>query len=291
MKHVELLLIFLIAFGLCCCGCKKESPNPEEPNALVASTKDEDVTNSIGMKLVYIPDGSFMMGSGDSAAQLAKEYNRKEVFFKQELPQHQVRISKGFWMGQTEVTQGQYESVINAQPWSGKDKVREDVNNPAVYVSWEDAAAFCMKLSQHEGKTYRLPTEAEWEYACRAGTTTCFSFDDSDSSLGEYAWYVDNTVMVRQEYAHSVGQKKPNPWGLYDMHGNVWEWCSDWFDNGYYSKNPSIDPKGPSSGTYRSARGGSWSYFMFDLRCSTRGCFDPVLRLNSVGFRVVRSQP
>ncbi|UCE99909.1 MAG: SUMF1/EgtB/PvdO family nonheme iron enzyme, partial [Planctomycetota bacterium] len=123
-------------------------------------------TNSIGMKLVYIPTGSFMMGSNESAVELAREYNDKEEYYTDEFPQHQVRITEGFWMGQTEVTQGQYKSVMNAQPWSREDKVQEDANNPAVYVTWDAIAEFCRKLSQQEGKTYRLPTEAEWEYAC-----------------------------------------------------------------------------------------------------------------------------
>jgi formylglycine-generating enzyme required for sulfatase activity len=148
------------------------------------------VINSVGMKLVYIPAGEFTMG---------KNYSGDES------PQHQVRISEAFWMGQTEVTQGQYESVMNTQPWSGKEYVQEDANNPAVYVSWDDAAAFCRKLSRKEGKTYRLPTEAEWEYACRAGTTTQFSFGDIELFLGDYAWFSDNTAKVGQGYAHAVG--------------------------------------------------------------------------------------
>ncbi len=247
------------------------------------------VTNSIDMKLVYIPAGSFMMGSSLSAAQLVREYDTKEEDVTDEFPQHQVRISKSFWMGQTEVTQGQYESVMNAQPWSGKDYVREDANNPAVFVNWDDAATFCRKLSQQEGKLYRLPTEAEWEYACRAGTTARFSFGDSDSSLGDYAWFCDNAYAVDQNYAHPVGQKKPNPWGLYDMHGNVWEWCIGWYDKDYYSNSLSVDPN-PPSGHTASLRGGSWGCSEGDLRCTVRLRNNPTYRLNSLGFRVVRSQ-
>jgi formylglycine-generating enzyme required for sulfatase activity len=257
-------------------------------------------TNSIGMKLVYIPAGSFMMSSSHSAAQLAREYDVDESWFAAEFPQHQVRISEGFWMGQTEVTQGQYKSVMNAQPWSGKPVAQKSANNPAVWVTWEDAAVFCRKLSQQEGKTYRLPTEAEWEYACRAGTTTRFSFGDSDSALGDYAWFSGRELLIStrgdpgkmgQEYAHPVGQKKPNPWGLYDMHGNVWEWCSDWYDEDYYSNSPSVDPKGPPIGIHRSLRGGSWASLECHLRCSYRRGVSPVNRDAYVGFRVVRSQP
>jgi formylglycine-generating enzyme required for sulfatase activity len=236
------------------------------------------------MKLVYIPAGSFMMGSSSSAAQLAREYKEigtliTEELFRDEFPQHQVRISKGFWMGQTEVTQGQYKSVMNAQPWSGVDSAQEDANNPAVYVSWDEAAEFCTKLSQQEGKTYRLPTEAEWE---------CFG--DSDSSLGDYAWFDGNADKVVQRYAYPVGQKKLNPWGLYDMHGNVWEWCSDWYDKDYYSNSPSVDPKGPTPGASRSLRGGSWNDDGYDLRCSERNSYSTVDHDPFIGFRVVRSQ-
>jgi formylglycine-generating enzyme required for sulfatase activity len=247
------------------------------------------VTNSIGMKVVYIPAGSFMMGSSRSAAQLAEEYGEERKRFEDEFPQHAVRISKGFWMGQTEVTQGQYKSVMNAQPWSGKAYVQEDANNPAVYVSWDDAVEFCRKLSEQEGRMYRLPTEAEWEYGCRAGTTTRFSFGDSDSRLGDYAWFDGNADEARQDYAHPVGQKKSNPWGMYDMHGNVFEWCSDYYDEKYYSNSPSVDPNGPSSGASRSLRGGSWDNGASRLRCSYRSDY-PVSRGLLVGFRVVRSQ-
>jgi formylglycine-generating enzyme required for sulfatase activity/tetratricopeptide (TPR) repeat protein len=239
-----------------------------------------------GINLVYIPDGSFMMGCNDSAAQLAGEYDRKEKDFANEFPRHPVRISKGFWMGQTEVTQGQYMSIMNARPWSGKAYVQEDANNPAVYVSWDDAMEFCRRLSKKEGRMYRLPTEAEWEYACRAGTTTRFSFGSSDSSLGDHAWFDDNADKVGQDYAHPAGQKKPNPWGLYDMHGNIFEWCSDYYDEKYYSNSPSVDPKGPAIGTSHSVRGGSWDNSGNYLRSSYRSDY-PVSRGLLVGFRVV----
>ncbi|MFC1605098.1 SUMF1/EgtB/PvdO family nonheme iron enzyme, partial [Planctomycetota bacterium] len=176
--------------------------------------------------------------------------------------------------------------IMNAKPWSGKAYVQEDANNPAVYVSWDDAVEFCRKLSQQEGKTYRLPTEAEWEYACRAGTTTRFSFGASDPSLGDYAWFDGNADKVGQDYAHPAGQKIPNLWGLYDMHGNVFEWCSDYYDEKYYSNSPSVDPKGPSAGISRSVRGGSWDNSGNNLRSSYRSDY-PVSRGLLVGFRVV----
>jgi len=282
---------------------KGRSPHPEfdtlleAVRAILGQKAGYIATSSIGMKLVYIPAGSFMMGSSDSAAQMAKEFKKEyeiddveEEDFTNELPQHQVRISKGFWMGQTVVTRGQYTSVMKAKPWSGNPGVRKRTDNPAVCVAWSEAVEFCSRLSQKEGKTYRLPTEAEWEYACRAGTTTRSSFGESDSSVGDYAWFWGNTSEVGQDYAHPVGQKKPNPWGLYDMHGNVWEWCSDFYDDDYYSNSPSVDPTGPSSGKVRSQRGGSWNEFPCSLRCSVRTSLHPSREENNVGFRVVRSQ-
>ncbi len=295
------LLLILVTLN----GCTKKEPPPADNETTKEISPElhqpeqvKVITNFIGMKLVYIPAGSFMMGSSVASAQLVREYDAKEEHVTDEFPQHEVRISEGFWIGQTEVTQGQYESVMNAQPWSGRNyawseaHVQEDTNNPAVYVSWEDAVEFCRKLSQQEGETYRLPAEAEWEYACRAGTTTRFSFGDDDSSLGDYAWFNGNADKVGQDYAHPVGQKKPNPWGLYDMHGNVWEFCSDYYDKDYYSKSPSVDPKGPrsSSGDTYSLRGGSWHSKVIYMRCSGRVLGLPGVRDNSVGFRVVRSQ-
>jgi formylglycine-generating enzyme required for sulfatase activity len=237
-------------------------------------------TNSIGMKLVYIPAGSFVMGSGLSARQLARERNEGKDVVKDEFPQHEVC---SFWMGQTEVTQGQYTSVMNAQPWSGKEYVQEDANNPAVYVSWDDAVEFCRKLSHKDGKTYRLPTEIEWEYACRAGTTNWSVFSDSDWGSGAYGWFSGNTSGAGQLYAHPVGQTKPNPWRLYDMQGNVWEWCSNCykFTYGYHA-----DP----SGELRSMRGGSWQDPASGI-VGVRSHPSPDHRDDAVGFRVVRSQP
>ncbi|MHC4169692.1 MAG: formylglycine-generating enzyme family protein [Planctomycetota bacterium] len=293
------LLLILVTQIVTQNGCSKKEP-PSAGNETTNETSSEShqpeqgkvITNSIGMKLVYIPAGSFMMGSGDSAEQLVKEYAGVESVYEDEFPQHVVRISNGFWMGQTEVTQGQYKSVMNAEPWSGGPGVKESANIPAVNITWDDAVEFCRRLSQQEGRTYRLPTEAEWEYACRAGTTTRFSFGDDGSSIGDYAWFDGNINKVNMWDLHlrAVGQKKANPWGLYDMHGNVDEWCSDWYDEKYYSNSPSVDPQGPSSGEFRSLRGGTWHYSEGGLRCSYRYRDNPGVRDTYVGFRVVRSQ-
>jgi len=299
MKQITIFGLFcllLISITQNGCAKKKLPPADNEKTDEISSEshlpeQGEVITNSIGMNLVYIPTGSFMMGSSGSAEQLARDYGIFEDNITNEFPQHQVRISEGFWMGQTEVTQDQYKSVMNAQPWSGKPMVQELANNPAVHVSWSDAVAFCRKLGQKEGKTYRLPTEAEWEYACRAGTTTRFCFGDSHSSLGDHAWFYDNAYEVDERYAHAVGQKKLNLWGLYDMHGNVWEWCSDWYAKDYYSNSPSVDPNGPSSGDARSLRGGAWNCNENGLHCSYRSGLSPVNGNAVIGFRVVRSRP
>ena len=191
----------------------------------------DPIENSIGMVLVPIPAGEFLMGSPET------EPGRRDNEV-----QHQVTLTKPFLLGVHEVTQGQWQAVMGTTPWKGKEFVKEGDDYPATYVSWHDAVEFCRKLSEKEGLEYRLPTEAEWEYACRAGTTTAYSFGDDASELGEYAWYRENARNVGQKYAHTVGQKKPNPWGLYDMHGNVWEWCSDWY--GDYPSGSVTDPQG-----------------------------------------------
>ena len=206
----------------------------------------EPIVNSIGMKLALLPAGEFQMGSPDSDSDARR----------QEKPQHLVKITKPFYLSVYEVTQQQYEKVMGVRPWERKT-LGEDVkwaqegpDYAANYVSSNDAVEFCRKLSEQEGVEYRLPTEAQWEYACRAGTTTVFSFGDDVSKLGQHAWYKNNTLDLNKTYAHRVGQKLPNPWGLYDMHGNVWEWCQDWFAS-YGSEKAVSDPLGPAQGRAR----------------------------------------
>ena len=137
---------------------------------------------------------------------------------------------RDYALGKTVVTQLQWREVMGTEPWEGQPHVMEGDDYPAVYVSWYDAVEFCKKLSEKEGKAYRLPTEAEWEYACRGGAATKYYFGDDAASLGEYAWFHENTWSVNEKYAHRVAQKRPNQFGLYDMHGNIWEWCDDWYD-------------------------------------------------------------
>ena len=214
------------------------------------------------MEFKPIIGGTFTMGQGREA--------------------HKVTLTKPFEIGVYEVTQEQYKKVMGTNPsdFSGPQ-------NPVENVSWDDAVDFCGKLSalpgeESAGYVYRLPTEAEWEYACRAGTTTEYSFGDSDS-LGDYAWYDTNSGKT----THPVGQKHPNAWGLYDMHGNVWEWCQDCHAD--YPSGSVADPTGPSSGSFRVARGGSWFYAAGDCRSANRRRDSPSYRNSSLGFRVVRS--
>jgi formylglycine-generating enzyme required for sulfatase activity len=198
--------------------------------------------------LVFIQPGTFTMGSP------ANEVERWDT----EGPQMAVTISWGFWMGKYQVSQGEYLAVMGNNP-SGNPG---DTNRPVEQANWEDATNYCGKLTQREraagriaiNHVYRLPTEAEWEYACRAGTTTRFSYGDDPgyTNLTNYAWYSDNSGAT----THPVGRKLPNPWGLYDMHGNVWEWCQDWY--GDYAGGIAQDPQGPATGSARVFRGGPW---------------------------------
>jgi hypothetical protein len=146
---------------------------------------------------------------------------------------------------------------------------------------------FCKTLSAKEGVTYRLPTEAEWEYACRAGSETAYSFGDDEMQLGDYAWYFRNS----DRKAHPVGEKKPNAWGLYDMHGNVEEWCGDWYDKDYYANSPTTDPTGPVTGEYRVRRGGSWDSGTLRCESPVRSHWEPSATTDTVGFRIVLQAP
>jgi formylglycine-generating enzyme required for sulfatase activity len=239
----------------------------------------DPVVDSIGMLLVPIPAGEFQMGSSD-----ADSYARNG-----QKPQHLVKISKPFYLAVHEVTQQQYEKVMGTRPWQGKNYVKKGPDYPAVYVSHDDAVEFCRRLSKQEGVEYRLPTEAEWEYACRAGTTTAYSFGDDASKLGQYAWYDENAWDIGEEYAHRVGQKQPNRWGLYDMHGNVWEWCQDWYGP-YGSEKVVSDPLGPAQGYGRVLRGGSFNGLSSLIRSAFRlNGPQPDYRFIHLGFRAART--
>ncbi|MFH1422540.1 MAG: SUMF1/EgtB/PvdO family nonheme iron enzyme, partial [Planctomycetota bacterium] len=230
------------------------------------------ITNSIGMQFKLIPAGSFVMGSPDSDMSGANG---------DEKPQHTVNITRSFYIGIYEVTQAQWREVMGNNPsyFSGD-------NLPVECVSWDDVQGFITALNNREGVTYyRLPTEAEWEYACRAGSTTRYCFGDDTGLLGDYAWYWSNSGNT----THPVGTKLPNAWGLYDMHGNVWEWCNDWYGETYYTSSPANDPQGPASGQYRVLRGGCWSNFVNSCRSAVRYRYWSSYRYFLIGFRLARS--
>jgi formylglycine-generating enzyme required for sulfatase activity len=210
-----------------------------------------------GLTYVWIPPGSFMMGCspGDDEGT-----NR-------ERPSHRVEITKGFWIGETPVTQAAYQRVIGSNPSHFKGPQR-----PVENVSWDDATAYCRAVGM------RLPTEAEWEYAARAGSTAARYGD-----LDDIAWYDKNS----QQKTHDVKGKRPNAWGVYDTLGNVWEWVEDWFDEAAYTRGEARDQQGPNGGKYRVVRGGSWGYDSRFARASYRFRGEPSDRLNFIGFRCV----
>jgi formylglycine-generating enzyme required for sulfatase activity len=275
----------------------------------------ERMTNSLDMDLLLIPRGKFLMGSPKG----------EEDRLDEELP-HEVEITRPFYLGKHEVTVGQFKAFVKdanyqteaekdgkgGRAFDGKEFVQKPEftwknlhfaqtdDHPIVVVSWNDAVAFCAWLSKKEGKTYRLPTEAEWEYACRGGTKTRFGTGDKEEDLKATgniadaalkAKWTDATWSVGWDdgYAFTapVGKFKANAFGLHDMHGNVWEWCSDWYGEGYYGKSPGPDPQGPADGKERVARGGAWSTQPKFCRCAYRDWHEPSYRSDCVGFRVV----
>jgi formylglycine-generating enzyme required for sulfatase activity len=241
------------------------------------------VTNSIGMKLGVLPPGSFSMGSPETEEKRSGDESR-----------HTVRLSNPAFMGIYEVTQAEFQLVMETNPSGITDSDRVPVQN----ISWEQAVAFCRKLSElpaekSTGRVYRLPTEAEWEYACRAGSTTPSSLGAEITSSqanfdGNYPYGTSTTGTFLGKPAQ-VGSYEPNVWGLYDLHGNVWEWCSDWYAADYYSASESEDPQGPANGISHVIRGGSWYNFGYVLRSAYRSEFTPPLEANIYGFRVVAS--
>ncbi len=263
-------------------------PLPSSPRTSDSSSvlsPGQIIINDLGMKLAAIPAGRFQMGSPDN------EPGR----YDNEGPQHDVQLTRGFYLGVFPVTQDEYQQVADNNPsrFAGAGR------RPVEQVNWFDAVNFCNRLSEREqispyytidgeqvriggGEGYRLPAEAEWEYACRAESTTRWWFGDDESRLGEFAWNNENS----ENTTHPVGEKPANAWGLHDVHGNVFEWCQDWF--GKYSSDSQTDPTGPQSGRGRVLRGGSWGSFPRFCRSAIRDLFDPGDRYG-IGFRVART--
>ena len=234
-----------------------------------------EIQNSIGMELVLLEAGPFEMGS--PAGESGRDAD--------EGPVHEVTISQPFYLGKYEVTQAQWQAVMGDNP---SFRSRCGHNCPVEFVSWADVQMFIAALNRREGvRTYRLPTEAEWEYAARAGTQTAYHFGNTAGELARYAWY-DKRGFITGKGPRPVGRGRPNAWGLYDMHGNVWEWVADWY--GPYAAGPVTDPRGPSTGARRVYRGGSWSSDARDCRAASRILNTQGLRrYGDLGFRLART--
>jgi len=268
-------------------GAQKEEREPSRRLGLPV-----EMTNTIGMKLQLILPGEFMMGS------LESEEDRDDDEY-----QHRVRITKRFYLGAYEVTQAQYEQVMGTNPSyflpedGGADEVSgmDTSRFPVELVSWEDAVGFCRKLSalpgeRSAGRVYRLPTEAEWEYACRAGTATPFHFGTAlngreANCIGDYPYGTESKGPDLGRPT-TVGSYRSNGFGLYDMHGNVWEWCQDWYGEDYYRESPVEDPTGPTTGSHRVVRGGGWGNGAGFCRSAMRRWGTAGVRSNYDGFRV-----
>ncbi len=329
----KLNLALAVAVVLALSGCA-QLPTDASPSA--------PLVNSLGMKLVRIPAGAFLMGSDEPVAQLQKDYplmeRRRLEDLTDEAPVHQVRITKDFYMGATEVTVGQFRAFVqqsgyvpesiadgtggygyNAQYDASKTR-RQDAfegrntryswlnpgfpqseQHPVVNVTWHDAQALAKWLTQREGRTYRLPTEAEWEYAARAGTRTRYASGDAPESLPQVAntfdasatpyWpqFAVHALKANDGFAFTapVASFVPNAFGLYDMHGNAWEWTQDLYDENYYAHSPVDDPQGAAEGNVYVRRGGSWHTWALYARSSYRNWNDPQTRYTLVGIRLV----
>lgn len=234
-----------------------------------------DLGFGITLEMVFIPGGSFQMGSPNS----------ESVRDDDEGPVHRVELD-GFWIGKYEVTQAQYRVIMGTNP----SHLKGD-NRPVERVSWDDAMEFCRKLSQKTGKRFTLPTEAQWEYACRAGTTGPFAFGNClSTSDANYKGNYPLSGCSKGRYLKStwdVGSGRANAWGLYDMHGNVWELCLDWYGEDYYSESPRRNPVGPGSGSYRVCRGGGWNLYARGCRSAYRVWSAPSFTSGNLGFRLV----
>jgi len=252
--------------------------------------------NLLKAKLVWCPPGSVTMEQVDVVQEqvATNDDPAPKARRVKKITPVKVFVTRGYWLGKYEVTQAEWKRVMATEPWKRKEETIEADECPATYVSWDDAMAFCRTLTQQERKAgrlsdtweYTLPTEAQWERACRARTETEFSFGDDLSQIGDFAWIQVNTSLAGEQYAHRVGQKRPNPWGLHDMHGNVWEWCrDDWTEKLPGGRDPEVTEQGSS----RVNRGGSWTGNAAMCRSAFRGGNPPSLRIHNLGFRVALS--
>jgi len=283
LKHCKPVVFLLFTTLALLNGCKRKAPDDASKNSTKATN---EIKVKSGIEMVQLPAGRFTMG------------DKNEI----DAQPHEVFISS-FLMDKYLVTQEQYKKVMGENPSRWKAG-----NNPVEQVRWSDAVKYCNARSLKENlqpcydlqtwqcnfdaNGYRLPTEAEWEYACRAGTKTTYFFGNDSSKLADYAWLDENS----SGKPHPVGQKPPNPWGLYDMHGNVWEWCNDFYKVDYYQQSPEENPRGPSTGETKVVRGGAWKFSADSCRSAYRynedpGYSDVCFGYDIYGFRCVRNAP
>ena len=327
-------LVLLVVLGSCNLAPAQQAKEGGGENQMAV-----DLGGGQKLKMILIPAGEFMMGSGKSAEATAAFFNKtygvdalKADFFKDEHPQHRVRITRPFYLGAYHVTRGQFRQFVadtayktdaekgkclGARGWNAEEKsfqfskeytwrnagFEQTDEHPVVNVSWNDAVAFCEWLGRREGTTYRLPTEAEWEYACRAGTTTRYYSGDDPETLAKVGNVADATAKASRPnlkyaikasdgyvFTSPVGSFQPNGFGLYDMHGNAWQWCADWYAADYYATSPVDDPTGPDAGSNRVLRGGSWLSWPDVSRAAKRDRLTPDFRYVRSGFRVARTR-
>ncbi|MCX4291825.1 MAG: formylglycine-generating enzyme family protein [Odoribacter sp.] len=268
-------LLYLMLCLACFAGCSKD--HDDDGKIKIGEDFTEKVSG-VEIEMIYVKGGTFMMGATEEQGDDA---------YGDEKPVHSVTLSD-YYIGKFEVTQELWEKVMGTTIRQQRDKedsryILAGVGSdyPMYYVNWEEAQEFCTRLGQLTGKNYALPTEAQWEYAARGGVKSRGYKYSGSNTIGNVAWYGDNS----SSSTHPVATKQPNELGLYDMSGNVWEWCSDW--KGYYSSKSQSNPTGPSTGSYRVLRGGSWSSYAGHCRVSYRNYYIPSGRNNYNGFRVV----
>jgi sulfatase modifying factor 1 len=295
---------------------KSDDPNEAAPPAgdpmLGKKAGDVRDDNGVKMKLVWCRPGLFTMEqfgriedppaknddtSDDDDGVGPKNEASPEQQQSEEVTSVKVFVTNGYWLGKYEVTQSEWKQVMHAEPWRGRIGTKEGADFPATFVGWQDAIDFCRKLTEQERQAgrlsndweYTLPTEAQWERPCRARTESRFSFGDDESKLGEYAWFRDTALKAGEPYAHRVGQKKENRWGLCDMHGNVWEWCRDIHGKLPGGRNPEAKADEKTANAHRVVRGGGWGVPASNCQSGFRAASSPMLRHASSGFRLALS--
>ena len=284
-------LASLLALGVGCAKTTAAKAGAAEASASAATYDTIELGKGREMKLTLIPAGTFMMGAELSLEETIKRHGGRAQHLSCEHPRHEVTISKPFYMGVYEVSQAEWKAVTGTEPWLNKTQTKIGDNYPAAWMNSLGAIEYCKMLSKKTGRKVSLPSEAQWEYACRAGSTKSYCYDSDDpAQLNDYAWTWHNTRNGEppEPYAHPVGLKKPNAWGLYDMHGNLWEFCTDRFDKEFYAKSPKVDPVNTTETGPAACRGGSWHNNSRLARSAGRGQWaGPEYVHYNYGFRVV----